>query len=115
MDRSLVELADKLNQGFITRREFTRRAALITGSWAAAFAALQTCSPVPAATAAAPASPAAAIKPGGTFISAKTTEIGNLDPHLDATLTRTRIAPLLYNRLIKLGFDLNIQPNLTKS
>jgi len=115
MDRSLVELGDKLNQGFITRREFARRAALITGSWAAAFAALQTCSPAPAATAAAPASPTAAIKSGGTFISAKTTEIGNLDPHLDATLTRTRIAPLLYNRLIKLGFDLSIQPDLAES
>jgi peptide/nickel transport system substrate-binding protein len=128
MDRKLVKLGDKLNQGYITRREFLRRAAVITGSWAAAAAALQACAPSPApATPTKPPAPTAtptkppaptptpAPKTGGTFIMAKTSEATGLDPTIDATVSRQRLSVLLYNNLVKLGFDLSIQPDLAES
>jgi hypothetical protein len=51
MDRKPTQLSDTLSQGFIDRREFLRRAAVITGSWAGTVAALQAWQPSPAAAA----------------------------------------------------------------
>ena len=132
MDKKLVELGDKLNAGYITRREFIRRAALITGSMIGASAALQACAPAPAApattapptavpptaAAAAPtAQPAAAAgpKPGGTLISARTSDTSGLDPQTTSLLARIRTQPLVYSNLVRMGYDLSIQPDLAES
>ncbi len=134
MERKLVELGDKLNLGFITRREFLRRAAIITGSWAASAAALQACAPVPAPTTApatqaqaatntavpptkAPAAPTptAGPKTGGTFITARNADASALDPQLEPSQARMRMTPLIYNGLVTLGTDLSVQPDLAQS
>lgn len=150
MDKKLVELGDKLNQGYITRREFLRRAALVTGSWATALVALQACSPAPTPTptlvpptattaptatrppatptpvpptatrppaspSPVPPMPTQAPKSGGTLISGRLSDVGNLDPQLDGTLTQQRQSFLTYSRLIRLGNDLSIQPDAADS
>src|SRR5215471_16050271 len=38
---------------------------------------------------------------GGTFISAKTTEAPSLEPNLEQALSRHRLDPLFYNRLVE--------------
>ena len=120
MERRLVHLGDQLGRGFISRREFLRRAVILTGSAAAASAALAACSsPTPGvAPASAPAAsgrPAGAPKLGGTLISARTADTAGLDPQLDGLLARVRISPLMYSNVVKLGFDLSIQPDLAES
>src|SRR4029453_7017722 len=66
-----------------------------------------------AAIAAAPA--AAQTRRGGTFISAKTTEAPSLDPIMEQALSRQRIDPLFYNRLVEWGFDGKLEPALAES
>ncbi|HXD97082.1 MAG TPA: twin-arginine translocation signal domain-containing protein, partial [Candidatus Acidoferrum sp.] len=41
---------------------------------------------------------------GGTFISAKTTEAPSLDPIMEQALSRQRLDPLFYNRMVEWGF-----------
>jgi peptide/nickel transport system substrate-binding protein len=52
---------------------------------------------------------------GGTFISAKTTEAPSLDPILEQALSRHRLDPLFYNRLVEWGADGKIEPSLAES
>jgi len=52
---------------------------------------------------------------GGTFISAKTTEAPSLDPILEQALSRHRLDPLFYNRLVEWGGDGKIEPSLAES
>jgi peptide/nickel transport system substrate-binding protein len=71
-----------------------------------------------AAATAASARLAAAQQPrrtGGTFISAKTTEAPSLDPILEQALSRHRLDPLFYNRLVEWGADGKIEPSLAES
>src|SRR5262249_9099520 len=79
------------------------------------------CSPPPAAATGPPAAPArraSARSPrrtGGTFISAKTTEAPSLDPILEQALSRHRLDPLFYNRLVEWGADGKLEPSLAES
>ncbi len=52
---------------------------------------------------------------GGTFISAKTTEAPSLDPILEQALSRHRLDPLFYNRLVEWGGDGKLEPSLAES
>src|SRR5438034_1089928 len=52
---------------------------------------------------------------GSTFISAKTTEAPSLDPILEQALSRQRIDPLFYNRLVEWGHDGKLEPALAES
>ncbi len=52
---------------------------------------------------------------GGTFISAKTTEAPSLDPILEQALSRHRLDPLFYNRLVEWGADGKLEPSLAES
>src|SRR5262245_66232248 len=63
------------------------------------------------------ARPAAAQSPhpGGTFVSAQTTEATGLDPQLVPALSRSRRSPLFYNQLVRLDADLTPQPELAES
>src|SRR5262249_58641132 len=78
------------------------------------------CSPPPAAATGPPAAPArraSARSPrrtGGTFISAKTTEAPSLDPILEQALSRHRLDPLFYNRLVEWGADGKLEPSLSE-
>src|SRR5262245_10177781 len=54
-------------------------------------------------------------RPGGTFVSAQTTEATGLDPQLVPALSRSRRSPLFYNQLVRLDADLNPQPDLAES
>ena len=54
-------------------------------------------------------------RPGGTLISAKTTEAPSLDPILDQSLGRQRIDPLFYNRVVEWGADGKLIPALAES
>src|SRR5690242_18625150 len=67
-----------------------------------------------AAVAAAPAS-AQAPRRGGTFVSAKTTEAPSLDPIMEQALSRQRLDPLFYNRLVEWGHDGKLEPALAES
>jgi peptide/nickel transport system substrate-binding protein len=58
---------------------------------------------------------AQAPKRGGTFVSAKTTEATGLDPQLVPALSRSRVSPLMYNQLVRLGADLRPVPDLAES
>src|SRR5262250_2636639 len=58
---------------------------------------------------------AQAPKPGGTFVSAQTTEATGLDPQLVPALSRSRRSPLFYNQLVRLDADLTPQPELAES
>jgi len=85
-----------------TRSQVTRRQFLSLA--AAAFA-------MPTARAAAQQSP----RTGGTFISAKTTEAPSLDTILEQALSRHRLDPLFYNRLVEWGHDGRLEPALAES
>ena len=52
---------------------------------------------------------------GGTFISAKTTEAPSLDPILEQALSRQRLDPLFYNRMVEWGHDGKLEPALAES
>ena len=66
-----------------------------------------------AAVAAAPA--AAQRRAGGTFISAKTTEAPSLESIMEQALSRQRLDPLFYNRLVEWGHDGKLEPVLAES
>ena len=82
------------------RGRLTRRRFLALSASAAALAAV----PVAAQT-----------RRGGTFISAKTTEAPSLDPIMEQALSRQRIDPLFYNRMVEWGFDGKLEPALAES
>src|SRR3989441_606303 len=68
------------------------------------------------ATAAAVASATrVAAQPRRTFISAKTTEAPSLDPIMEQALSRQRIDPLFYNRMVEWGHDGKLEPALAES
>src|SRR5262249_13317844 len=52
---------------------------------------------------------------GGTFISAKTTEAPSLEPNIEQALSRHRIDPLFYNRLVEWSADGKLEPSLAQS
>jgi peptide/nickel transport system substrate-binding protein len=52
---------------------------------------------------------------GGTFISAKTTEVPGLDTTLEQAASLKRIGVLFYNCLVEWGFDGKIEPALAES
>lgn len=52
---------------------------------------------------------------GGTFISAKTTEAPSLDPNLEQALSRHRLDPLFYNRLVEWSAEGKLEPSLAQS
>jgi peptide/nickel transport system substrate-binding protein len=52
---------------------------------------------------------------GGTFISAKTTEVPSLDTILEQAASRQRIDVLFYNRLVEWASDGRIEPALAES
>src|SRR5215475_12414075 len=52
---------------------------------------------------------------GGTFISAKTTEAPSLEPNLEQALSRHRLDPLFYNRLVEWSADGKLDPSLAES
>ncbi|HVQ78324.1 MAG TPA: ABC transporter substrate-binding protein [Candidatus Binatia bacterium] len=54
-------------------------------------------------------------KPGGTFVSAQTTEATGLDPQLVPAFSRSRRSPLFYNQLVRFDPDMNPQPELAES
>jgi peptide/nickel transport system substrate-binding protein len=89
------------------RLRITRRRFLSTAASAAALSAT-----TGAAAATAHAQPR---KPGGTFISAKTTEAPSLDPIMEQALSRQRLDPLFYNRLVEWGHDGKLEPALAES
>src|SRR4029450_4065599 len=62
----------------------------------------------PPAVAAAPAG--AQTRSGGTFTSAKTTEAPSLDPILEQALSRQRLDPLFYNRVVEGGHAGKLEP-----
>ena len=68
-----------------------------------------------AAVAAAPAVAQQARRTGGTFISAKTTEAPSLDPILEQALSRQRLDPLFYNRLVEWSHEGKLEPALAES
>src|SRR5215469_4041839 len=54
-------------------------------------------------------------KPGGSFISAQTTEATGLDPQLVPALSRSRRSPLMYSQLVRFDPDMNVVPELAES
>src|SRR6266566_1340179 len=56
-----------------------------------------------------------AAQPRRTFISAKTTEAPSLDPIMEQALSRQRIDPLFYNRMVEWGHDGKLEPALAES
>jgi peptide/nickel transport system substrate-binding protein len=54
-------------------------------------------------------------KPGGTLVSAQTTEATGLDPQLVPALSRSRRSPLMYSQLVRLDADMTPQPELAES
>ena len=54
-------------------------------------------------------------RPGGTFVSAQTTEATGLDPQLVPAFSRSRRSPLFYNQLVRFDPDMNAQPELAES
>ena len=59
--------------------------------------------------------PAAAQPPRRTFVSAKTTEAPSLEPIMEQALSRQRLDPLFYNRLVEWGHDGKLEPALAES
>src|SRR5262249_57604277 len=51
-------------------------------------------------------------KPGGSFISAQTTEATGLDPQLVPALSRSRRSPLMYSHLLRFHPHLTLLPAL---
>ena len=68
-----------------------------------------------AAAATVAAAPAAAQPARRTFVSAKTTEAPSLDPIMEQALSRQRLDPLFYNRLVEWGHDGKLEPALAES
>src|SRR5215467_11031932 len=54
-------------------------------------------------------------KPGGTLVSAQTTEATGLDPQLVPALSRSRRSPLMYSQLVRYDGDMNPRPELAES
>ncbi|MCI0547869.1 MAG: ABC transporter substrate-binding protein [Candidatus Rokubacteria bacterium] len=54
-------------------------------------------------------------KPGGTLVSAQTTEATGLDPQLVPALSRSRRSPMMYNQLVRFDPDMNPVPELAES
>src|SRR6266498_3371986 len=54
-------------------------------------------------------------KPGGSFVSAQTTEATGLDPQLVPALSRSRRSPMLYSQLVRFDADMNPTPELAES
>src|SRR6266513_1058299 len=54
-------------------------------------------------------------RPAGVFVSAKTTEAPSLDPTLEQALSRQRLDPLFYNRLVEWGHDGKLEAGLAES
>ena len=54
-------------------------------------------------------------RPGGTRISAKTTEAPSLEPVLEQALGRIRLDPIFYNRLVEWSADGKLVPSLAES
>jgi len=58
---------------------------------------------------------AQAPKPGGTLISAQTTEATGLDPQLVPAFSRSRRSPMMYSQLVRFDPDMNPIPELAES
>ncbi|PYM12745.1 MAG: hypothetical protein DMD81_23210 [Candidatus Rokuibacteriota bacterium] len=58
---------------------------------------------------------AQAPKPGGTFVSARTTEATGLDPQLVPAFSRSARSPLMYNQLVRFEPDMTPVPELAES
>src|SRR5712691_3638709 len=54
-------------------------------------------------------------KPGGSLISAQTTEATGLDPQLVPALSRSRRSPMMYSQLVRFDADMNVVPELAES
>src|SRR6266498_4307937 len=54
-------------------------------------------------------------KPGGSFVSAQTTEATGLDPQLVPALSRSRRSPMMYSQLVRFDADMNVVPELAES
>jgi peptide/nickel transport system substrate-binding protein len=68
-----------------------------------------------AAVGSAPRASAQSRPTGTTFVSAKTTEAPSLDPILEQALSRQRLDPLFYNRMVEWGHDGKLEPGLAES
>src|SRR5919204_2886813 len=68
-----------------------------------------------ASAAAAASATRVAAQPRRTFVSAKTTEAPSLDPILEQALSRQRLDPLFYNRMVEWGHDGKLEPALAES
>src|SRR5256884_4736606 len=55
---------------------------------------------------------AQAPKPGGTFVSAQTTEATGLDPQLVPAFSRSRRSPMMYNQLVRFDAEMTPVPEL---
>jgi len=86
----------------ITRRQFLSASAAALAAPALARAAQAPANQAPRRT-------------GGTFISAKTTEVPSLDTILEQAASRQRIDVLFYNRLVEWAPDGRIEPALAES
>src|SRR5205809_6029748 len=54
-------------------------------------------------------------KPGGTFVSARTTEATGLDPQLVPASSRSARSPMMYNQLVRFEPDMTPVPELAES
>jgi peptide/nickel transport system substrate-binding protein len=94
-------MAETRRRARLSRRQFLRLAASAAAVSGAAVAAR----------------PARAQQPkrGGTLISAKTTEAPSLEPILEQALSRIRLDPIFYNRLVEWAPDGKLEPALAES
>src|SRR6266446_4790507 len=58
---------------------------------------------------------AQAPRPGGTLVSAQTTEATGLDPQLVPAFSRSRRSPMMYSQLVRFDPDMNPIPELAES
>src|SRR2546429_5089683 len=54
-------------------------------------------------------------KPGGIFVSARTTEATGLDPQLVPAFSRSARSPMMYNQLVRFEADMTPTPELAES
>src|SRR5438876_7715824 len=54
-------------------------------------------------------------RPGGTFVSARTTEATGLDPQLVPAFSRSARSPMMYNQLVRFEPDMTPTPELAES
>src|SRR5215216_2847181 len=54
-------------------------------------------------------------KPGGSFVSGRTTEATGLDPQLVPAFSRSARSPLTYNQLVRFEPDMTPVPELAES